>query len=194
MGHVRLGVLPKSRKWDQVVDELRARRRALAIAASAADAAESSLAGRSNDPAFLHAFWLLTQVPLAARGPEFAQDLRRLGRGGPDQPGLMDVAGRDLCRGRSSCPRTWGPYRPWRDGSNGGGREPCSVGRAELAVALRAKSGGRPARNRTFRGRGSLQRSGARVLCPPDAAQPRLLSEPRALQPYRTRRAVSATT
>jgi hypothetical protein len=23
MGHVRLGVLPKSRKWNQVVDELR---------------------------------------------------------------------------------------------------------------------------------------------------------------------------
>jgi hypothetical protein len=34
--------------------------------------AETSLQGASHDPAFLHAFWLLTQIPLAARGPAFA--------------------------------------------------------------------------------------------------------------------------
>jgi hypothetical protein len=58
----------------------------------AADAAETSLKGASNDPAFLHAFWLLTQIPLAARGPAFAEDLRRLGLEVSDQPSLMDVA------------------------------------------------------------------------------------------------------
>ena len=91
MGHVRLGVLPKSRKWRQVVDELRLGADIEAVAASAADAAEASLQGASNDPAFLHAFWLLTQIPLAARGPDFADDLRRLGLQAPDQPSLMDV-------------------------------------------------------------------------------------------------------
>ena len=91
MGHVRLGVLPKSRKWRQVVDELRLGADIDAVAASAADAAEASLQGASNDPAFLHAFWLLTQIPLAARGPDFADDLRRLGLQAPDQPSLMDV-------------------------------------------------------------------------------------------------------
>ena len=91
MGHVRLGVLPKSRKWNQVVDELRLGTDIGAVAASAADAAETSLQAASNDPAFLHAFWLLTQVPLAARGPDFADDLRRLGVQVPDQPSLMDV-------------------------------------------------------------------------------------------------------
>jgi hypothetical protein len=45
-----------------------------------------------NDPAFLHAFWLLTQIPLAARGPAFAEDLRRLGLEVSDQPSLLDVA------------------------------------------------------------------------------------------------------
>ncbi len=91
MGHVRLGVLPKSRKWNQVVGELRLGADIDTVAASAADAAEASLQGASNDPAFLHAFWLLTQIPLAARGPDFADDLRRLGLQAPDQPSLMDV-------------------------------------------------------------------------------------------------------
>jgi hypothetical protein len=77
MGHVRLGVLPGSRKWRQVVEELRRGADLDTVAASAADAAEASLQGASYDPAFLHAFWLLTQVPLAARGPAFAEDLRR---------------------------------------------------------------------------------------------------------------------
>jgi hypothetical protein len=67
LGHIRLGVLPKSRKWNQVVEQLRLGVDIDAVAASASDAAETSLQAASNDPAFLHAFWLLTQVPLAAR-------------------------------------------------------------------------------------------------------------------------------
>jgi hypothetical protein len=93
MGHVRLGVLPKSRKWAQVVDTLRLGAAVEEVAASAADAAEASLQGASNDPAFLHAFWLLTQAPLAARGPDFAADLRRLDVRVSDRPSLMDVVG-----------------------------------------------------------------------------------------------------
>jgi hypothetical protein len=92
MGHVRLGVLPKSRKWRQVVDELRLGASVREIAASAADAAETSLQATADDPAFLHAFWLLTQVPLAARGPVFAEDLGRLGITVTDPPSLMGVA------------------------------------------------------------------------------------------------------
>jgi hypothetical protein len=91
LGHIRLGVLPKSRKWNQVVEQLRLGADIDAVAASASDAAETSLQAASNDPAFLHAFWLLTQVPLAARGPDFASDLHRLGVQVPDQPSLMDV-------------------------------------------------------------------------------------------------------
>jgi len=79
MGHVRLGALPKTRKWRQVVNELRLGAGVDAVAASAADAAEASLNAASKDPALLHAFWLLTQIPLAARGPVFADDLRGLG-------------------------------------------------------------------------------------------------------------------
>jgi hypothetical protein len=91
MGHVRLGVLPKSRKWRQVVDELRLGASVGEIAALAADAAETSLQATAADPAFLHAFWLLTQVPLAARGPAFPEDLGRLGIIVADHPSLLDV-------------------------------------------------------------------------------------------------------
>ena len=91
MGHVRLGVLPKSRKWNQVVNALRLGADIDEVAAAAADAAEASLHAASNDAAFLHAFWLLTQIPLAARGPDFAGDLRRLGVEVGNHPSLMDV-------------------------------------------------------------------------------------------------------
>jgi hypothetical protein len=74
VGHIRLGVLPKSRKWQQVVDQLHLGADVAAVAGLAADAAETSLKNASSDPAFLHAFWLLTQIPLAARGPAFAED------------------------------------------------------------------------------------------------------------------------
>src|SRR3954462_14202421 len=72
MGHIRLGVLPKSQKWQQVIEELRLGSEVNTVAAAAADAAEARFQRASNDPAFLHAFWLLTQIPLAARGPAFA--------------------------------------------------------------------------------------------------------------------------
>jgi hypothetical protein len=93
MGHIRLGTLPKTRKWRQVVDLLRRGADLEAVAGSAAEAAETSLRNASADPAFLHAFWLLTQIPLAPRGPAFADDLRRLGLEVPDEPSLMDVTG-----------------------------------------------------------------------------------------------------
>ena len=93
MGHIRLGILRKSQKWRRVVEQLQFRADVAAVAASAADAAEASLQSvAASDPAFLQAFWLLTQVPLAARGPAFAEDLRRLGLEVPDQPSFMDVA------------------------------------------------------------------------------------------------------
>jgi hypothetical protein len=68
MGHIRLGVLPKSKKWNRVVEELRLWADVSGIASATAAAAETSLENASADPAFLHAFWLLTQIPLAARG------------------------------------------------------------------------------------------------------------------------------
>jgi hypothetical protein len=91
MGHIRLGVLPKSRKWRQVIATLELDADVDAVAQAVSDAAETSLGKASSDPAFLHSFWLLTQLPLAARGPDFAQDARQLGLQLPNQASLMDI-------------------------------------------------------------------------------------------------------
>lgn len=93
MGHVRMGVLPRSQAWTQVVNELQLGADAETIAALSAKAAETALRNASSDPAFLHAFWLLTQIPLAARGPDFSGDLQRLGVDIGDGPSLVELIG-----------------------------------------------------------------------------------------------------
>jgi hypothetical protein len=74
MGHIRLGVLPKSKKWNRVVEELRLGADVSEIASASAAAAETSLENASADPAFLHAFWLLTQI----RSPHEARNSSRI--------------------------------------------------------------------------------------------------------------------
>jgi len=69
MGHIRLGTLSRSKKWLQVVEELAAGADVGAIAGASAEAAEVALSGATDDPIFGNALWLLTQIPLAARGP-----------------------------------------------------------------------------------------------------------------------------
>jgi len=92
MGHVRLGSLPKTRKWQQVIDLLGGDADVGEIAAASSDAAENSLARRAaNDPAFLHSFWLLTQIPLAVRTENFEAELRQLGLNVGNAPSLMEV-------------------------------------------------------------------------------------------------------
>ena len=91
MGHIPLGVLPKSKQWNRVVEELRLGADVSEIASATAAAAETSLENASADAGVLHAFWLPAQIPLAARGPEFIGDLRWLGVTVSVPPGLMDL-------------------------------------------------------------------------------------------------------
>ena len=64
MGHIRLGLLPRTLKWQQVVALLAEAAPVDRIAAASADAAEAGLRRASDDPALAHSFWLLTQIPL----------------------------------------------------------------------------------------------------------------------------------
>jgi len=91
MGHIRLGTLPRSKKWQQVVDELKIGADIGAIAGASAEAAESALSGASDDPILGDALWLLTQIPLAARGPDYARDLVALGLDLSGAPSLFDL-------------------------------------------------------------------------------------------------------
>jgi hypothetical protein len=93
MGHVRLGALPRTRKWDQVVGLIVAGADVERIAAASADAAEHALERASDDQGLAHAFWLLTQIPQAARQTDFADRLHQLGLNVPGNPTLLEIVG-----------------------------------------------------------------------------------------------------
>ncbi len=80
MGHIRLGRLPKTLRWTQVVELLdTAPEDAPNIAAAVAAAAEHRLRQLSDDPSLRYCFWILTRVAWASRGERFVQDLSRIG-------------------------------------------------------------------------------------------------------------------
>jgi hypothetical protein len=91
MGHTRLGNLPRTRKWQEVVDLIAIGAGACQVATSVILAAERGLNLASDHKGLVEAFWLLTQLPVAARQADFAQALRERGLAVPDNPGLMDV-------------------------------------------------------------------------------------------------------
>jgi hypothetical protein len=91
MGHQLLGILPRSRAWQEVVALIADGADVEAIAAAASRAAETSMIDASSDPSIRHAFWLLTQIPLAARQEGFERALRTLGIDVCVQPSLADI-------------------------------------------------------------------------------------------------------
>jgi hypothetical protein len=94
MGHIRLGRLPTSRRWRQVVELLRLGGTIPELAAATAHAAEDELKSAKGDPALAYTVWLLTQLPLAARSPQFAARLGELGFDiGAEQSLLSLIAG-----------------------------------------------------------------------------------------------------
>ncbi len=92
MGHIRLGTLSKSQKWQQVVGLIAGGADVERIAAASADAAEHGLERASQDEGLAHAFWLLTQIPLAARQANFADRLWELGLNvSSSRPTLLEI-------------------------------------------------------------------------------------------------------
>jgi hypothetical protein len=92
MGHIRLGTLPKTQKWNQVVNLIASGGDVERIAAASADAAEHGLERAAQDEGLAHAFWLLTQIPQAARQSNFSERLWELGFTGlSSQPTLFEI-------------------------------------------------------------------------------------------------------
>jgi len=80
MGHQRLGRLPKTRRWQQVVELLDTGPEDTAgIAAAVVLAADRRLRDLAGDPSPTYCFWLLTRIAWASRGQDFAGDLAKLG-------------------------------------------------------------------------------------------------------------------
>src|SRR5262245_48155281 len=93
MGHVRLGDLPQTRKWKQVVALLKSGAGTGQVAAATLDASQRGLDQAARDPALVHSFWLLTQIPLCAKGEQYQQGLRRVGLSIDGAPGILDLVG-----------------------------------------------------------------------------------------------------
>jgi hypothetical protein len=79
MGHIRLGTLPQSKKWRDVIGLLDSAAPLEEIAETAARASEADLQRASNDPHFQFVARLLVQLPLIARAPGFETELAKLG-------------------------------------------------------------------------------------------------------------------
>ena len=93
MGHIRLGNLPRTRKWQQVVSLIEGGARAPQIANATIAAAEKALELAAKDKGLVETVWLLTQLPLAAQNDNFAHALQSSGLDVSDSPGLMEVIG-----------------------------------------------------------------------------------------------------
>lgn len=93
MGHIRLGELPRTRKWEQVVELIKHDGDTPAIAAATLDAAEKGFQKAAEDEGLGRATWLLTQLPLAARDPNYLERLQALGVSVDSAPGLAELVG-----------------------------------------------------------------------------------------------------
>src|SRR5262245_48893331 len=92
MGHIRLGSLPTTKKWNQVVSLIASGANVDQIAAASADAAEYGIERASHDEGLAHAFWLLTQIPQAARHSHCLGRLWELGLTVSSKPTLLEIA------------------------------------------------------------------------------------------------------
>jgi hypothetical protein len=89
MGHTRLGAIPKTQKWQEVVEQIAGPRLAGergtspvnigAVAAQTLDAAQKGIERAANDPGVRYTFYLLTQLALASRRPEWEPSLAKHG-------------------------------------------------------------------------------------------------------------------
>ena len=89
MGHTRLGAIPKLRKWNEVVEQVTGSRltgsitsaavNMGAVAAQTLDAAQRALDRATDDPGVRYTFYLLTQMALAARNPDWEAALGKYG-------------------------------------------------------------------------------------------------------------------
>jgi hypothetical protein len=93
MGHIRLGDLPRTRKWKEVVRLLEAGAQVDQVANATIRAAADGLRLAPKDPGVLETVWLLIQLPSAARSQDFVGSLRDCGLQIDGAPTLMELVG-----------------------------------------------------------------------------------------------------
>ena len=93
MGHIRLGTLPDTHRWRNVVGLIAKGGGVAQIATATSEAAQNGLDLAKDDPGLCHAVWLLTQIALAAREQDFGAALNAVGVATPANPSLFDIVG-----------------------------------------------------------------------------------------------------
>lgn len=93
MGHSRLGRLPMTRKWKEVIallggDDLSAQ----ALAEAVANAAVGDLEKAANDKTLVSVYQMLANIPQAAKEKDFQSALKKIGLDVPANPTIHDVA------------------------------------------------------------------------------------------------------
>jgi len=91
MGHVRLGLLPRTRAWKEVVGLIAAGADVSQIANATITAAEKAFSFVMKDVGYTEAVWLMTQMAIAAKKPDILQHLAAAGIHLPSDPSLIDV-------------------------------------------------------------------------------------------------------
>lgn len=90
MGHLRLGRLPKTRHWIDVIRLLDTAPQDYAgIASGVVLAADSKLKELSSDPSLGYCFWLLTRIEWASRQSNFQESLSELGIPAQSDPSVV---------------------------------------------------------------------------------------------------------
>jgi hypothetical protein len=91
VGHVRLKHLPATRKWNAVVALLAEGADVETVAQASDLAAARALQRAKDDPAVGYSLWLLTQIPLAARSPDYLAAVRALRLSIGSEPTLLEI-------------------------------------------------------------------------------------------------------
>jgi len=91
MGHQHLQAIPKTKDWRQVVALIGGGASLEDVAAASAKAVERGMIDASEDPCVRQAFYLLIQIPVAARKGDFALSLQKIGLEVGAEPTLTDV-------------------------------------------------------------------------------------------------------
>jgi hypothetical protein len=92
MGHQRLGPLPSTRKWQEVVALIQHGASVEQVAQASVRAAEKGLGDVGRDKGVVHVAWLLLRLPEAAREDDPHSACHQLGLSLPADAGLMALA------------------------------------------------------------------------------------------------------
>lgn len=92
MGHVKLGKLPRTKAWIEVVDLIASGADVSQVANATLRAAEKAFSYVLDDAGFTEAVWLMTQIALAAKQENFSDHLQSVGINLSPNTSLPDFA------------------------------------------------------------------------------------------------------